>query len=324
MDLTVTKPTTSRSNRATVSPLPSTTDGVTFIEVGGGQSLATHQAGSGSAVLLLHGFPGSAQGWRAVMARLATDHHVIAPDLLGFGGSSKPRRAADLWVDRQAAAVEEMLAHLGIRRLAVVGHDFGGPVAITLLARRPDLVSHLVLSATNAFPDTTIPLPVRAVIWPVVGPLAGRVLFSRFGLARMLKSAVGRPSVDLEPATYLGDDAQIRSIGEIFTWSLRKLSDLYGAMPAILGSVRVPSLVVWGTRDPFFPLAVGRRTTAAIPGGRLEILQGAGHFLPEERPEEFAGLVANLIDGRGDRTARQHDFPEVAHLHDSKAAATWV
>lgn len=301
MALTATGPAVPRADPSHAAPPATEESGaaerVTSIDVGGGLTLAMHEAGSGLPVLLLHGFPGSARAWRAVTTRLAADHHVIAPDLLGFGSSSKPRRAADLWVDRQASAVIDMLDKVGITSVAVVGHDFGGPVAIALLARRPELVSHLVLSATNAFPDTAIPFPVRAVTWPIIGPLAERVLFSRQGLSRILKSAVGRPAVDLEPSKYLGGGQQVRAIRVIFGWSLRNLPRLYGAMPTILGSVRVPSLIIWGTRDPFFPVAVAHRTTAAIPGGRMAVLDDAGHFLPEERPDEFAELVAGLIQG---------------------------
>lgn len=276
-------------------PIPSSSEAAASIDVGGGHVLSTHQAGSGSPILLLHGFPGSAMAWRSVMARLAVDHRVIAPDLLGFGGSSKPRRAADLWVNQQATAVAEVLRQLGVTRVAVVGHDFGGPVAVALVARHPDLVSHLVLSATNVFPDTPIPMPVRAVTWPVVGRMVERLLFSRRGLASVLTSAVGRPVVVLDPTTYLGGDQQVRATRVIFAWSLRNLAALYESMPSVLDSVRVPSLVIWGTRDPFFPVAVADRTAAAIPGGRLAILEDAGHFLPEERPDEFADLVADLV-----------------------------
>ncbi len=269
--------------------------GTQLLPLRSGESLAYRLSGDGPAVMLLHGFPGSGAAWDSVTPRLASEHRVIVPDLLGFGRSSKPRLARDLWVDRQAAALEELLAALRIERVALVGHDFGGPVALTLLDRRPDVVTHLVLAATNAFPDTPIPLPPRAVTWPVVGEVASRILFSRLGLRQTLRAAMGRPVIELDPEIYLGDADQVRSIRTIFSSTLRDLPGRYGAIPGILAEVRVPSLVVWGTSDPFFSLAVGTRTAAAIPGSRFVSLDGAGHFIPDERPAEFAALIAELL-----------------------------
>lgn len=239
--------------------------------------------GAGEPVVLLHGIPGSAGVWDHVVERLAGEHRVVVPDLLGFGSSPGEADIETLWADSQARALAALLDELGIERAALVGHDFGGPVALALTAARPDLATGLVLCATNAFPDTPIPLPIRAVTWPLVGGPAARLLFSGPALRMMLRQGSG-PSAR--------EQASVRTI---FATALRELEDRYAPIERALRAVSCPSLVVWGDRDPFFGLAQARRTAAALPGARLVILEGAGHFLPSERPGRLAAEIAAFL-----------------------------
>lgn len=251
-----------------------------------------HHSGSrGPDVVLIHGVPGSAGVWTPVAEQLARDHRVHVPDLLGFGASARPDTAGELWADEQAKGLADSLDDAGVKRALVAGHDFGGPVALELARQRPDLVDALGLFAANVFPDTPIPLPIRAVTWPVVGRLAGGLLFTRPSLALMLKQGSSRP---LDTKVYLGDAAQTRAIGTIFGYALRKLADLYVPAEATLRRVEVPVVVGWGDKDPFFPLEQGERTAAAARASRLAVYQGAGHFLPSERPKELARDIRAL------------------------------
>lgn len=237
-----------------------------------------HRFGNrGPLVVLLHGIPGSAADWTPVAERLARDHRVLVPDLVGFGRSQRTDRIEELWTDAQARAVEEVIDEAAL----VAGHDYGGPVALTLYRRRPDLFARLILIATNSFPDTPIPLPIRAVTWPLAGRVAERVLMSGPGLRFV---ANGHADV--------GDSDQIRATRAIFATALRELPQRYGPIAATLREVRVPTTVVWGESDPFFQVAEGRRLTAAIPDAELRVLSEAGHFLPSERPAEIAAAVA--------------------------------
>ena len=122
--------------------------------------VAVRTTGTGPDVVLVHGIPGSGRAWDLVAARLAGHHRVVVPDLLGFGQSARPR-GDGLWAEAQSDALALALDELGVERAAIVGHDFGGPVALKLVGARPDLATHLVLASTNAFPDTPIPFPVE-------------------------------------------------------------------------------------------------------------------------------------------------------------------
>lgn len=236
-----------------------------------------HRYGSrGPLVLLLHGIPGSGTGWRPVAELLATRHRVLVPDLVGFGRSRRSDRIEELWADAQAEALEHVLEEPAV----VAGHDFGGPVALHLYARRPDLFRRLVLMATNGFADTPLPLPIRSVTWPLAGIPAERLLMSGPGLR-----LVARGHADV------GDARQVRATRRIFATALRELRARYEPVQATLSRVRVPSTVLWGERDPFFPVDQGERLAAAIPGADLRVLPGAGHFLPSERPAEVAAAI---------------------------------
>ena len=79
-----------------------------------------------------------------------------------------------------------------------------------------------------------------------------------------------------------------------FSASLTRLAELYGPIEQTLSTVSVPTFVAWGDRDPFFSVDQGRRTAHAIAGAQFELLERAGHFLPEERPNEVAALIAKL------------------------------
>jgi haloalkane dehalogenase len=247
----------------------------------------------GPTAVLVHGIPGSGAAWSQVASHLADRFDVIVPDLLGFGGSARPTGLADLHAQSQARALSGLLDELPLEGVIVAGHDFGGPVALALHAQRPDLVAAVALLATNAFTDTPIPFPLSTVTWPLVGRAFSRVVFSSASQAMMLRFGVGRPRIRLDASTHLGDRSQRRAIRTIFSGSLTNLAELYRPIEDGLHRIAIPVMVAWGDRDPFFSIDQGQRTAAAV-GAELQVYQGAGHFLPEERPAEVADDLALL------------------------------
>lgn len=228
-------------------------------------------------VVLLHGIPGSSRDWTSVRERLS-EVRTIAPDLLGFG--TRANGASDLWVDAQAKAVYGDLPRDG--DLILVGHDFGGPVAIQLLASLTGRVRGLVLAATNTFPDTPVPFPLTLVRLPMVP----RLLLSGPALRMMLRDHD-------DPDSALGSRAQQAAIRRIFTTALRELPQRYTDIERRLRASDVPARVIWGDRDPFFSVSQGRRTAEAA-GASLDVVAGAGHFLPRQAPQAFVDAIKEL------------------------------
>lgn len=242
--------------------------------------------------VLLHGFPGGADDWSAVAGRLAEGGaRVLVPDLLGFGASPRPDTFEELWATAQADALAMALDERGVRGATVVGHDYGGPVALLLRQRRPDLVGSVVVADTNTFPDTPINLPLSLVLLPVLGAIAEHVFFSAFFLAQLGKRLAVTPGTSI----HVNDGDEARSIRIIFAEVLRDLDDLYTPVheaAAAVAAEGLPALVVWGDRDPLFDLDQGRRT-AELLGARFEVLEGVGHLSPAEAPDRFAALLTS-------------------------------
>ena len=252
-------------------------------------------SGEGEPLVLIHGVPGSARIWDGVAERLAPNFRTVLPDLLGFGESPGGPDIDGLWADSQARALAALLDDLGVERAALVGHDFGGPVALALAELRPELVSHLVLCATNAFPDTPIPLPISAVTWPIVGGPAARLLFSGPSLGMTLKQGSAAPGVELDASAWLGDGRQQATIRTIFSTALREIEARFAPVERQLRTVECPVLAVWGEEDPFFSVDQGRRTADAAREGRFVAYDGCGHFVPAEQPERLAADIAAFV-----------------------------
>lgn len=258
-----------------------------------GANLAVHTFGSGApSVLLLHGIPGSSRSWDAVVRELEGSCKVLVPDLLGFGASERTREIALLHARGQAAALAPALGPLLTPGTVLVGHDFGGPVALELMGRMPGVFGGLLLISTNLFPDTPVPFPLSLVRLPLAGRLAGAALFSRPSLRFMYRRG---SRTRLHPGPGIGDRAQARAIATIFGESLRNLNALYSPIARAASEVRLPTLVVWGDGDPFFGTGQAKRTQDAIPGAHLQILSDCGHFVPEERPGDVARLILEMV-----------------------------
>ena len=251
--------------------------------------------GGGPAVILLHGIPGDRSTWSAVAPLLAEGFTVVVPDLAGYGESEGPRPA--LHAAAQGEAVIALMDALGIERAHLVGHDFGGPVAVAVLRSAPRRVRSLALLATNILASTPVPPPLRIARVPLLGAAAFRVLFGRVGLTAMWLAAVrdraGYPLSEFRRT--LRSDRTVRSTREVLLESMRDLPRLYRPLEETLRGATVPVLVVWGAGDPVFPVERGEATAAAAPMGRLEVLPGCGHFVPREKPRETASLIRSFL-----------------------------
>jgi pimeloyl-ACP methyl ester carboxylesterase len=253
--------------------------------------LSYTDVGSGRPFVLLHGIPGSASTWNDVVPRLAPAR-LLVPDLLGFGRS--PDAPAGTHAFEQAEAVLTMLDHAAIRTAHVVGFDFGGPVAVAMQSLAPDRVSEMTLLATNLLSDTPVPLPLQIARVPLVGELAFRLMFSGPGLAAMWRGATAdRQAFPFDKFRSTFDTRGKATARRIFIESLRRLKALYGPIEAELLRIDIPVTVIWGDRDPFFPVAVGERTASRFRAARWILLRGCGHFLPHEKPGEVAAAITS-------------------------------
>jgi pimeloyl-ACP methyl ester carboxylesterase len=266
-----------------------------------GHPVNYHQAGDGPAVVLIHGITSSSRTWRAVMPALAEHYTVIAPDLLGHGQSAKPR--GDYSLGAYASGVRDLLVALGVPRATVVGHSLGGGVAMQFTYQFPDRVERLVLVDSGGL-GGEVSLVLRAATLPgaeiVLPLLASRPVR---GASAAVGGALGRlglrASADVrglaEGFDSLGDGAARRA----FVHTARSVIDPAGqrvdATDRLYLSENIPTLIVWGERDRMIPVEHGRAAHALMPGSRLELFEGAGHFPFNDDPQRFAALLHDFV-----------------------------
>jgi pimeloyl-ACP methyl ester carboxylesterase len=257
--------------------------------------------GDGPLVVLVHGITGRSEQWEPVIEHLATEYTVLAPDLLGHGESAKPR--GDYSLGAYASGVRDTMVALGHDRATIVGHSLGGGIAMQFAYQFPERCERLVLVSSGGLGREVHPL-LRAATLPgseVVLPLLthARVLAAGEAIGRALGFLRLQAGTDLaEVARGFASlaDAESRSA---FVASMRAVLDPGGqrvsALDRLYLAESLPSLIIWGEADPVIPVAHGRAAHDAMPGSRLELIEGVGHFPQLERPYEFARLLAEFV-----------------------------
>ncbi len=265
-----------------------------------GHSVFFRRAGKGPALLLLHGIAGSSKTWSDAIPLLARDHTVIAPDLIGHGRSDKP--PGDYSLGAQASALRDLLAVIGIERVTVVGQSFGGGVAMQFSYQYPDNCDRLVLVSSGGL-GREVSLILRVLTFPGV-EYTFPVLFPSLardwgnGLLKLLHRAGFRNARAVEMWRAYASLVETEN-RRAFTRTLRGVVDTGGqsvtAMDRLYLAARMPTLIVWGDRDNIIPVSHAYAAHEAIPGSRLEIMKGAGHFPHAEEPVRFVELVSEFM-----------------------------
>jgi pimeloyl-ACP methyl ester carboxylesterase len=267
-----------------------------------GHRVAYRSAGSGPAIVLVHGITSTSATWARVMPYLATRFTVIAPDLLGHGQSAKPR--GDYSLGAYASGVRDLMVTLGQERATFVGHSLGGGVVMQLAYQFPERCERLVLVDSGGL-GREVNLLLRAATLPlseVVLPLlastrlldAGRAvgrLFERVGLhagTDMAELARGHASL-ADPEARAAFVHTLRTIVEPGGQRVNASDRLYLAE-------NIPFMLIWGAHDPIIPVEHGIAAHELVPSSRLEVFEDAGHFPHVDDPQRFLDVVLDFID----------------------------
>ncbi|KUI11781.1 hypothetical protein AU193_15505 [Mycobacterium sp. GA-1285] len=270
-----------------------------------GYRRAYRVAGSGPAILLIHGIGDNSTTWETVQSKLAQRFTVIAPDLLGHGKSDKPR--ADYSVAAYANGMRDMLSVLNIDHVTVIGHSLGGGVAMQFAYQFPQLVDRLILvGAGGVTKDVNIALRFASL------PMGSEALaLLRLPFVLPAVQAVGRVAGGVFGSTGLGRDLPqvLRILNDLpeptassaFARTLRAVVDWRGQVVTMLDrcylTQSVPVQLIWGRCDAVIPVSHARMAHAAMPGSQLEIFDRSGHFPFHDDPERFIQVVEKFIDG---------------------------
>jgi pimeloyl-ACP methyl ester carboxylesterase len=271
-----------------------------------GFRLEYDRAGRGSAVLLLHGWPGDRTDYRDVVPLVSAAADVVVPDLRGFGESDKhpadPR--AQYSASAQAHSIIGLIEELGLARPVIAGYDIGSRIAQAIARDRPEMVSGLVLSP-----------PLPGIGNRILSPQALQEFwyqpFHQLGLStelidghpdavrahlRHFWSHWSGPDFEL-PKDHLEHLVEMYGPAEAFAASIAWYRAGAGSVALSVAEqapacrIAVPTTVLWPEHDPLFPPQWSDRLHEFFADISLTSLDGSGHFTPLERPRDFAEAV---------------------------------
>lgn len=277
-----------------------------------GFPIFVREAGAGPPLLLIHGFPTSSWDWHRIWPELISRFRVVAPDLIGYGFSAKPRRYP-YSTFRQADLVEGLLRSRGIEEAHVLAHDYGDTVLQELLARRLEeperrfrILSACLLNG-GIFVEAIRPRRIQRLLLTPLGPLLGRV-YSRRSFDRTFSALFGprtRPTED-ELASYwemVTRDGGRRILHRLIRY-LRERRTHRARWVEALRTTTTPLRFVVGPEDPVSGALMARRYHELIPRPDVVTLDAIGHYPQVEDPE---GVLRAFLDFVERRALRPED-----------------
>ena len=290
-----------------------------FHEGGDGTRIHYVHRGEGKPILFMHGFPQFWFLWRHQLADLGADHAVYAPDLRGYNLSDKPADVDAYRMRNMLGDITGLVEELDLAPFTLVGHDWGGIVSWAFALKYPELLEKFVI--VDSPPPFTwnrdlreSPKQREAVNYmlelskPSPGP-EEMVAANDFAMLDAMLEQIGGSDARLsddERAAYHEAWSQPGAIqGGLNYYRAARMGDQVaaGGVPeeyeAKIKAMRleVPTLVIWGERDPALLVGLTRGLEEWIPDMRLEVLPGAGHWVPYERPDEVNRLIREFVSG---------------------------
>jgi haloalkane dehalogenase len=265
-----------------------------------GHDISYIDEGQGPVIVMLHGNPTWSFFFRRLILELRDSFRVIVPDHLGCGMSAKPQDYPYRLKDH-IANVEGLLAALGITRLSLVMHDWGGAIGMGVAGNRPERIDSLVVMNTAAFPSPRIPLRIRICRTPVVGDflIRGLNVFAKAALTM----AVTRPLPPAVAAGFLAPyDSWPNRIGILRFVQDIPLSPKDASWKTLLEIekklihfVRTPMLLLWGGRDFCFNRSFFVEWLNRFPQAERKYLADAGHYLLEDAFDDIAPRIKDFF-----------------------------
>jgi pimeloyl-ACP methyl ester carboxylesterase len=266
-----------------------------FVDVDGVR-IHYQEKGTGTPLVLLHGFTSSTYSWKEVFDPLSKNFRVIAVDLKGFGFSGKPD--GDYSRRAQATLVAHLLDSLKIEKAWVCGSSMGGHVALNLALQNPHRVNGLILidSGGVAVPGSGSLAPGYLLL-PVVGRVLTALSLTSDKLVRqgLEKSFYDRSKVTDERVAYYYRPLKTRG-GQLAAIRARTQADDFPVEPD-LNKINAPVLIIWGAQDALIPLEAGIKMNKLIRNATLHIFDSCGHLPQEEMPAQTTEAITKFIAG---------------------------
>jgi len=239
-------------------------------------------AGQGEPLVAIHGGGGDARTWWRNIRELSNKYTVYAPDLPGYGGS-QPLNGS-YYIPELSDFVEKFTRELGLEKFNLVGHSLGGGVALNFALKFPAKIKKLVLVSSLCL-GSEIAFWVRFFSLPAfIRSLGGLVV----GLFKAIKWIIER----LNPAGYI---MPISPASMAVGVSITNFHQQTLVLEQRLPEVKMPTLLVWGGRDPIVPVKQAYRAAKAIPDCRVEVFKNRGHNVHRDELKKFTGIVTDFL-----------------------------
>jgi len=258
--------------------------------------LAFVEEGDGPLVVLLHGFPENRRAWRQQLPALArAGFRAVAPDLRGYGDSPKPRDVDAYVIPEVAGDVIELIESLSSVPVVLVGHDWGAVVAWNLAMMRPDLVRKLVI--------LNIPHPAAIArelqrSWPQRFKLLYQLFFQLPVLPELFMRTFGRLILRragrFTPEEVAERVQQWRGNLTPMLHYYRAIKKSRGMMRKLFRRIEMPTLIIWGEREPVFNPSALEDLDQWVADVRIERIPRAAHFVQTDAPEEVTRLLIDF------------------------------
>ena len=250
---------------------------------------------TGEAVVFVHGNPDAGSDWEPLMKHVAEFAAVVAPDMPGFGGADKDA-AQDYTLAAYGAHLGGVIDQLGIDRVHLVAHDFGGPFALTWAAANPGKVASVTLINTGVLLDYRWHRLARVWRTPVVGELFMRATTRRAARFVIRHDNPGLPKEWANRiAEHLLPAGTKRAVLRVYRSTQQEDMD---ALVEPLRDRDPDTLVVFGAADVYIPVEQAERQRRVFPRARVETLPGVGHWAWLEQPDQVASLVVPFLRER--------------------------
>lgn len=283
-----------------------------------GKRRAFVMKGQGPALLLLHGLACDHTTWSPVIDALAKRYTVIAPDLLGHGASDKPR--ADYTLGGYANGMRDLLTVLGIDKVTVVGHSFGGGVAMQFAYQFPERTQRLMLVATGGLGREVTPLIklIQAPGWGMAMELLALPGVRHVEMAALRAAArhgsgpLRKYTRDLDEIACILDSWKDRGTRFAIRHLVRAVIDWRGQVVTMVDRAYLtevmPMAVVWGRHDHVLPVRHASNAAALAPDIRVDVFPDAGHFPHKDDPERFVRILTDFISSTEPATYNRARF----------------
>lgn len=284
-----------------------------------GHEVGYRRRGTGEAVVLIHGLAGSSATWAEVQPRLALTHDVIAPDLMGHGESAKPM--GDYSLGAFASGLRDFLAAIDVPSATIVGHSFGGGVAMQLAYQHPELCDRLVLVGSGGLGREVswllrlVTLPGAEHLMPLLFPRlvaqGGTELINLLGKLGLRAPRLGEM---WRSYSSLAGTANRKAFVRTIRGVIEPGGQTVNALDRLYLAAHLPTLIVWGEHDDIIPVSHAYAAHEAIPGSTLCVLDGVGHFPHAEAPDRFMEVLEEFLGNTPRSASTRGDLRSLLHV----------